>query len=230
MAKIYDLVALRIIVSTTEDCYKTLGIIHKLWKPLIGRIKDYIALPKPNGYQSLHTTVFGPEGEIFEIQIRTQEMHEQAEFGIASHWHYSDQKKTKSYLFDNCVQTSKNEVEWLQELAEWQKKIANGKEWEQRVKMDFFEDRIFAFTPQGDVLDLPQGATTIDFAYAVHSEVGDSCMGARVNGKIVPLNYMLKNGEIVDIIINKKASPKRDWLNFAKTSRAISRIKSKLQK
>ena len=230
MAKIYDLVALRIIVPNTEDCYKTLGTIHKMWKPLIGRIKDYIALPKPNGYQSLHTTVFGPEGEIFEIQIRTQQMHEQAEFGIASHWHYSDKKESKSYLLSGHVKTDKNEIEWLHELAEWQKKIADGKEWEHSVKMDFFEDRIFAFTPQGDVVDLPQGATTIDFAYAVHSEVGDACTGARVNGKIVPLNYILKNGEIVDIIVNKKTMPKRDWLNFAKTSRARSRIKSKLQK
>lgn len=229
MSKIYDLVALRIIVATTEDCYKTLGIIHKLWRPLIGRIKDYIALPKPNGYQSLHTTIFGPGGEIFEIQIRTQKMHEQAEFGIASHWHYSDKKKSKSYLSDKPITGDKNEIEWLHELADWQKKIADRKEWEKGVKMDFFEDRIFAFTPQGDVVDLPTGATTIDFAYAVHSEVGDSCSGAKVDGKIVPLNYILKNGEIVDIIVSKKAIPKRDWLSFAKTSRARSRIKSKLQ-
>jgi len=228
IGKIYDLVALRLIVSSTEDCYKALGIVHSLWKPLIGRIKDYIALPKPNGYQSIHTTVFGPEGEIFEIQIRTFGMHERAEFGIAAHWHYSDQKKTDKYYKRESKTLDKTELEWLKELAEWNKKADNKKEWEKGVKMDFFEDRIFTFTPQGDVINLPTGATTVDFAYAVHSEVGDACSGAKVNGKIVSLNNNLKNGDIVEIITNKKTHPKRDWLNFVKTSRAKNRIKSKL--
>jgi GTP pyrophosphokinase len=228
LSKIYDLVALRIILSTTEDCYKALGTIHSMWKPLIGRIKDYIALPKPNGYQSLHTTVFGPEGEIFEIQIRTKEMHEKAEFGIAAHWHYSEQKKSARYVDRKISFTDKNELEWLNELAEWQKKAQDKKEWEKGVKMDFFEDRIFAFTPLGDVINLPQGATPVDFAYAVHTDVGDKCAGAKVNGKIVSLNYNLKNGEIVDIITGKNSSPKRDWLNFTKTSRARGKIKNKL--
>jgi len=172
--------------------------------------------------------VFGPEGEIFEIQIRTQKMHEQAEFGITAHWHYSDNKNKKNYLTGKSVFMDKNELEWLNELAQWQKKVQNKKEWESGVKMDFFENRIFAFTPQGDVIDLPQGATPIDFAYAVHSEVGDHCVGAKVNGKIVPLSYGLKNGEIVDIITNKKTNPKRDWLNYVKTNRAKSRIKQKV--
>ena len=228
LSKIYDLVALRIILKTTEDCYKVLGIIHGLWKPLIGRIKDYIALPKPNGYQSLHTTVFGPEGKIFEIQIRTQEMHEQAEHGITAHWHYSAQKSTKKYLSRKAVGMSKDELLWLKELAEWQKKAQDKSEWEKGVKMDFFSDRIFTFTPQGDVFDLPIGATPIDFAYAVHTDVGDSCTGAKVSGKIVPLDYNLKNGDIVDIITGKKAQPKRDWLNFVKTNRAKGKIKAKL--
>lgn len=228
LSKIYDLVALRIIVSTTEDCYKTLGIIHNLWKPLIGRIKDYIALPKPNGYQSLHTTVFGPEGEIFEIQIRTAQMHEQAEHGVAAHWHFSEQKGTKNYFSRQITQISKNELCWLKELAEWQKKAKDKEEWTKGVKMDFFEDRIFAFTPQGDVFDLPIGATPIDFAYAVHTDIGDSCIGAKVNNKIVSLDYNLKNGDIVEIITGKKAQPKRDWLSFVKTSRAKGKIKAKL--
>jgi len=227
IGKIYDLVALRIVLHNTEDCYKSLGIIHSRWKPLIGRIKDYIALPKPNGYKSLHTTIFGPEGEIFEIQIRTQKMHEQAEFGIAAHWHYSENKKSGSYLVGKGSFIDKTEFVWLNELADWQKKIQDKNEWEKGVKMDFFQDRIFTFTPQGDVINLPSGATPIDFAYAVHSEVGDNCVGAKINGKIVPLSYNLKNGEIIDIITNKKAFPRRDWLGFVKTNRAKTKIKQK---
>lgn len=228
ISKIYDLVALRIILQSPEDCYRVLGIIHSLWKPLIGRIKDYIALPKPNGYQSLHTTVFGPEGEIFEIQIRTPEMHEQAEHGIAAHWHYSQQKGTKNYLHRKSDEIVKDELVWIKELSEWQKRAKDKNEWEKGIKMDFFSDRIFAFTPQGDVFDLPQGATPIDFAYAVHTDIGDRCIGARVNGKIVPLDYNLKNGEMIDIITSNKARPKRDWLRFVRTGRAKAKIKAKI--
>lgn len=228
LTKIYDLVALRIILPTTEDCYKALGIIHSLWKPLLGRIKDYIALPKPNGYQSLHTTVFGPEGEIFEIQIRTPQMHEHAEHGITSHWHYSEHKNSKNYLNGKSTSMAGDDLLWLKELAEWQKKARDKKEWVKGVKMDFFQDRIFVFTPQGDVFDLPIGATSIDFAYAVHTDIGDKCIGAKIGGRIVPLNYNLKNGDIVDIITSKIAKPKRDWLGFVKTSRAKSKIKAKL--
>lgn len=229
LGKIHDLMALRIIVPTQADCYRVLGVIHNHWRPLIGRIKDYIALPKPNGYQSLHTTVFGPEGEILEIQIRTKEMHEQAEFGIASHWHYSESKGGKDYKARKSAKITKNEAQWLNELARWHEKTKDSKEWVESVSMDFFQGRIFAFTPLGDVIDLPVGATPIDFAYAVHTDVGDSCVGAKVNGKIVPLKYNLKNGDIVEIATNKNSRPKRDWLRFVKTGRAKGKINSRLQ-
>ncbi len=221
--KIYDIVALRIIVKNTEDCYKTLGIIHQIWKPLIGRIKDYIAMPKPNGYQSLHTTVFGPDGNIIEIQIRSAQMHEKAEYGIAAHWHY---KKTSS-LPDI---KNKQDFAWIHELGKFQDNFKNKKEWSELLKLDFFKDRIFTFTPQGDIHDLPFGATPIDFAYAIHTEVGNTTVGAKVNSKIVKLNYVLKNGDIVEIITSKKSQgPKKDWLKFVKTTKAKDKIKSKVE-
>lgn len=223
MGKIYDLVAIRIIVPTVEECYQTLGIIHSMWKPLIGRIKDYIALPKPNGYQSLHTTVFGPDGEIIEIQIRTYEMHEKAENGVAAHWHYSDKKSDKKATM---APVGKDQTKWLQELGHWQEGLKGAKELDEALKLDFFHDRIFVFSPGGDVSDLPVNACPIDFAYSVHTEIGQNCQGARVNGKIVKLNYPLKNGDIVDIITKKSSKPKRDWLKFVKTSRARSKIRS----
>lgn len=217
--KIYDIIALRIIVNSTEDCYKVLGMIHSIWKPLIGRIKDYIALPKPNGYRSLHTTVFGPDGEIIEIQIRTREMHRINENGVAAHWYYSE-KKNSQFL-------PQDQLDWLKELANWQEK--NQKEWYRGLSLDFFHKRIYAFTPQGDVIDLPADATPIDFAYSIHTDVGNKCGGAKVNGRIVKLNHILDNGDIVEIITNQKSKgPKRDWLRFAKTQRAISKIKSQI--
>lgn len=219
--KIYDIVALRIIVNNMEDCYKTLGIIHRMYRPLIGRIKDYIAMPKPNGYQSIHTTVFGPAGNIIEIQIRTQEMHEAAEYGVAAHWHYKEKNRKP-------LSTDKNKLSWIKDLQKFQEEHQHldKKEWSEILKLDFFRDRIFAFTPQGDVHDLPLGATPVDFAYAIHSEVGNATAGAKVNGKIVKLDYQLKNGDIVEIITSKKSSgPKRDWLKFVKTSKAKDKIR-----
>lgn len=221
LEKIYDLVALRVIVKTIEDCYKVLGIVHKKWRPLPGRIKDYIALPKPNGYQSLHTTVFCLDGKITEIQIRTGEMHDLAEYGIAAHWYYKEGGDKVG---------SKNKLRWIQELADWQRMIKDPEEWKKTLKLDFFENRIFVFTPQGDVHDLPQGATPVDFAFAVHSEIGRRCNGTKVNGKIATLDYPLQNGDIVEIVINKKSTgPKRDWLAFVKTNRAKELIKKSLK-
>lgn len=226
MTKIYDLVALRIIVGKIETCYKVMGIIHKNHKPLIGRIKDYIAVPKPNGYRSLHTTVFDSEGEIVEIQIRTWEMHEQAEFGIAAHWHYETTKDQKN-LKQNNFSIPKEQTQWLNELARWHEKITDPEEWTRGLEMDFFRDQIFVYTPQGDILNLPAGSTPVDFAYSIHSEIGNSCKGAKVNKKIVKLNSTLKNGDIVEIITDKKNStPKKDWLKFVKSNRAKDRIKS----
>ncbi len=226
ISKIYDLVAVRIIVNNLEDCYKVLGIIHQTWRPLIGRIKDYIAVPKPNGYQSLHTTVFAIDGEIIEIQVRTKQMHDMAENGIAAHWHYKDIRQKPT----NMTKIARDQLVWLRELEKWQQNIKDSKEFSQVLKLDFFKDRIFVFTPQGDVHDLPLGATPVDFAYAIHSDVGNTCIGAKLNGKMIRLDQPLKNGDIVDILTKKESQPKRDWLKFVKTSRARSRIKSYLVK
>lgn len=226
ISKIYDIVAVRVVVTNIEECYRVLGIVHAIWRPLIGRIKDYIAMPKPNGYQSLHTTVFGPDGEIVEIQIRTKEMHDRAENGIAAHWHYSGSGAEKH----QASRITKEQLGWLKELRHWQESLKNAQELSQALTLDFFRDRIFVFTPQGDVRDLPLNATPVDFAYSVHSEIGEACVGARVNGKLVKLNYPLRNGDIVEIITKKASSPKRDWLRFVKTSRARSKIRSTLEK
>jgi len=226
LSSIYDLVALRIIVNTIEECYKTLGIIHKNWKPLVGRIKDYIAMPKPNGYRSIHTTVFGPGGEIVEIQIRTKEMHQQAEFGIAAHWHYSEKKGGIDYILRKNSRVPKEELVWVKELANWQKALADNKEMISTLGMDFFSKRIFVYTPTGDVKNLPVGATPIDFAYAVHTDLGNHTGGAKVNNKMVDFSHQLQSGDIVEIIKKKNASPKTDWLEYAKTSLARAKIKS----
>jgi len=215
--KIYDIVALRIVVPTIEDCYNVLGIIHSLWTPLPGRIKDYIALPKPNGYQSIHTSVFAENGVITEIQIRTPEMHRQAEFGIAAHWYYGERKQSQLM--------NKEQLAWVKELARWQSRIKNAQDLEQALSLDFFSNRIFAFTPIGDVIDLPQGATAIDFAYAVHTAVGNQCYGAKINGKMSPIATVLNNGDVIEIIKNKKVKPSRDWLKIAKTELAKSWIR-----
>jgi GTP pyrophosphokinase len=221
LGKIYDLIALRLIVPTVADCYGALGILHGMFRPMPGRIKDYIANPKPNGYQSLHTTVFTDDGEIVEFQIRTKEMHEQAEFGIAAHWRY---KQSGSKI--------KNQhIKWLNELVKWQKQIKDNDQFLQTVKLDVFQNRIFVFTPKGDVIDLPDGATPIDFAYHVHSSLGDKCVGARVNDQLVNLGYQLKSGDIVEIITDKnRAGPNPDWLELVKTSMAKSKIRNAMHK
>ena len=226
LSRIYDLVALRIIVTKIEECYQVLGMIHKMWRPLMGRIKDYIALPKPNGYASIHTTIFGPGGEIVEIQIRTKAMHEQAEYGIAAHWHYSEKKGTLDYFLKKTTQIPKRELAWVKELMRLQKALSDNKEIVKTLNTDFFSDRIFVYTPTGDVRDLPQGATPIDFAYSIHTDVGNHLKGAKVNGKMVAISHVLQNGDIVEIMTNKNSSPKRDWLEFAHTSLAKSRIKN----
>ena len=219
--KIYDLVALRVIVSDVKDCYRTLGVIHKSWKPLLGRIKDYIALPKPNGYQALHTTLFCIEGKITEIQVKTKEMHQEAENGIAAHWAAKEGVDLK---------TQKRRFAWVTQLSDWQKGVANPKEYLDGLKIDFFKKRIFVFTPMGDVIDLPEGATPIDFAYAVHTEIGNKCYGAKVNGKMTTLSGSLKNGDVVEIVIDKKRRPSQHWLTFAKTNLAKSKIRDELRK
>ena len=219
--KIYDLVALRVIVSDVRDCYRALGLIHKSWRPLPGRIKDYISLPKPNGYQALHTTVFCIEGKITEIQVKTKKMHEEAECGIAAHW------ATKEGV---DLKTQRKKFSWVVQLSDWQKGITNPKEYLEGLKIDFFKNRIFVFTPMGDVIDLPEGATPVDFAYAVHTEIGNQCSGAKVNGKIVTISETLKNGDVVEIIIDKKRHPSQHWIGFVKTNLAKSRIRDELKK
>ena len=215
---IYDLIAVRILVDTVKDCYAVLGIVHSMWKPLPGRFKDYIAMPKPNMYQSLHTTVISDTGEIFEIQIRTYEMHEVAEYGIAAHWKYKG-GKTQGKDVDS-------KLDWLRQLLEWQNDLKDPKEFIDTLKIDFFDDEVFVFTPNGDVVDLPEGSTPVDFAYRVHTGVGNTCVGAKVDSRIVPLNYKLKNGNIVEVITQKSSSgPSRDWLKFVKSPRAKQKIK-----
>ncbi len=230
--KVYDLVALRIIVNTVEECYMVLGLVHKLWKPLPGRIKDYIALPKPNGYQSLHTTVFCEEGKITEIQIRTKKMNEEAERGIAAHWYYSEQKGLKAYIKKIVTLPPEKKFAWIQQLRDWQKELdsASPNEFLESLKIDFFKDRIFVFTPKGDVIDLPENATPIDFAYHIHTDVGDRTVAAKVDGKIIALDQNLKNGQVVEIITRKEKNVNRRWLDLAKTSLAKSKIKSSLRR
>ncbi len=217
--KIYDLVAVRIMVPDIAACYAALGAIHHHYQPLPGRIKDYIAMPKPNGYQSLHTTVVCEGGHIVEVQIRTPQMHEQAEFGVAAHWFYTESNKPKSGAIVD------RRMDWINQLKQWQKDMSDSDEFLESLKIDFFNDRIFVYTPNGDVLDLPQGATPIDFAYIVHTQVGHSCVGAKVNGKMVPLDYGLENGDSVEILTQKKKGPSQQWLSFVKTQKARSDIR-----
>jgi len=214
--EIYDLTAMRVLVGSVKDCYGAIGVIHSLWKPLPGRFKDWVAMPKFNMYQALHTTVIGPEGRPLEIQIRTQEMHDTAEYGVAAHWMYKDGQRRPE-----------DRVEWLKHLVDWQKELQDPQEFAESLKTDLFEDEVFVFTPKGEVKSLQQGANPLDFAYAVHTDVGHRCVGAKVNGKIVPLHYELQSGDIVDVLTSKKErGPSRDWLSLAKTTRAQSKIRA----
>jgi GTP diphosphokinase / guanosine-3',5'-bis(diphosphate) 3'-diphosphatase len=228
LEKIYDLVALRVIVPDVETCYATLGAIHGLWSPLPNRFKDYIARPKPNGYRSLHTTVFCVDHKITEFQIRTREMHDEAELGIAAHWGYQQIKSTKHHADWKGVQ-SRHELLWVEQLRNWQKTFTNHAEFVDSVKTDFFKDRIFVVTPQNDVIDLPIGSTPVDFAYRIHSDIGDACVGAKVNGKIAQLEDELHSGDIVEILTRRGKKPSEGWLAFLKTELARRHVRSALR-
>jgi GTP diphosphokinase / guanosine-3',5'-bis(diphosphate) 3'-diphosphatase len=227
LARITDLMAIRVIVHTIEECYQTLGVIHALWKPLPGRIKDYIAMPKSNGYQSLHTTVFCISNITTEFQIRTQSMHEEAELGIAAHWAYEEAGKPKKGTVAPSEKTA-----WIKKLHDWQREFAegSGEEFMEALKIDFFKDRIFALTPKGEVIDLPENATPVDFAYHIHSEIGDHMAGAKVNGKMVPFSHKLSSGDSVEIITQKNQKPNADWLGMAHSSLARGHIRSALRR
>ena len=219
--QIYDLVGFRVIVDTLTECYGALGVVHANWKPVPGRFKDYIALPKNNMYQSLHTTVIGLYGERVEVQIRTHEMHRVAEFGIAAHWKYKGGEAV------GAVEAQR--FAWLRQLLEWQQNVSDPQEFLGSVKEDLFSDEVFVFTPKGDVLNFPEGASVIDFAYRIHSEVGHHCAGARVNGRLVPLRYRMRNGDTVEIVTTANQTPSKDWLNHVQTSRAKARIRGWLR-
>ncbi len=215
--QIYDVIAFRVVVESVRDCYGSLGIVHSNWTPIPGRFKDFVALPKPNLYQSLHTTVIGPRSDRMEVQIRSQEMNRIADQGIAAHWQYKE--KIPIGAADGQA------FAWLRQLMEWQRDLKDPTEFIETVKIDLFQDEVFVFTPKGDVKALPKGSTPIDFAYAIHSKVGDSCSGARINGLIVPLRYTLRNGDTIDILTSPNQKPSKDWLKFVATSRAKTRVR-----
>lgn len=221
--QVYDIIAFRVIVESVADCYASLGVVHGMFTPLPGRFKDYIALPKPNMYQSLHTTLFGPEQERVEVQIRTAEMHRVAELGIAAHWKYKERGRAGTDSRDA------QRFHWLRELMEWQKELKDPQDFLDGVRLELFQDEIYVFTPKGDVRVFPRGATPIDFAFAVHSDVGSHCAGARVNGAIVPLRYQLHSGDVIEIITESNRHPTKDWLEFAETSRARGKIRAYLR-
>ncbi len=218
-SEIYDLIAVRIIVDTVGDCYSALGAVHSLWHPLPGRFKDYIAMPKYNMYQSLHTTVIGPAGRPLEVQIRTEEMHHMSEYGVAAHWRYKEGADRKDADFDR-------QLAWLRQMVDWQDETQDSREFLKSLKVDLAPAEVFVFTPQGEVLSLRSGSTPVDFAYAIHTEVGNHCVGAKVNGKIVPLSYELQVGDRVEILTQKSAAPSRDWANTVKTPRARAKIRA----
>ncbi|HLB59036.1 MAG TPA: bifunctional (p)ppGpp synthetase/guanosine-3',5'-bis(diphosphate) 3'-pyrophosphohydrolase, partial [Bdellovibrionota bacterium] len=215
--QVYDIVAYRIITNSVAQCYEILGLIHSIWKPVPGRFKDYIAMPKANGYQSLHTTVIGPDAERIEIQIRTKDMHEIAERGVAAHWVYKEGEIAPRDL---------NRFKWLRSLVEYHKEVRDSSEFLDVVKVDLSAGDVYVFTPKGDVFELPQGATPLDFAYTVHTDVGNRCIGAKINGKIVPLKYHLKSGDTIEVLTSPTQHPHKDWLNIVKTSRAKSKIRA----
>ncbi len=218
---IYDLTAVRVIVENVKDCYGSLGVVHSQWKPIPGRFKDYIAMPKPNMYQSLHTTVVGPGGDPLEIQIRTLEMHRTSEYGIAAHWRYKEGSKSDPF---------EHKLTWLRSLLEWQNDMRDSRAFMENLKLDLFENQVFIFSPKGDVYPLPAAATPLDFAFQVHTDVGTHCVGVKVNGKIVPLDYQLKNGDICEVLVNKSSRPSLDWLSLVRTSSAKHKIKQWFRK
>ena len=223
-SEIYDLIAVRVIVKSVRDCYSALGAVHTLWHPMPGRFKDYIAMPKFNMYQSLHTTVMGPAGRPLEVQIRTEEMHRASEYGVAAHWRYKESGgKVSASALDQ-------QLAWLREMVDWQDETEDSREFLKSLKMDLDESEVFVFTPKGEVMSLRAGATPVDFAYAIHTEVGNHCVGAKVNGSIVPLSYRLQVGDRVEILTQKSASPSRDWLTMVKTPSARSKIRSYFSK
>ncbi len=223
--EIYDLTAMRVIVDSVKDCYGAVGVIHSLWKPLPGRFKDFIAMPKANMYQSLHTTVIGPEGRPLEIQIRTREMHDLAEFGIAAHWMYKESASQAEGRMPAA--DAEGRLKWLRSLLDYQQDEADPREFMETLKVDLFEDEVFVFTPKGEVKSLAAGSTPLDFAYEIHTDVGHRCVGAKVNGKIVPLSYQLRSGDIVEVLTsNRERGPSRDWLALVKTTRARNKIKA----
>lgn len=229
LSEIYDLLAVRVLVDTVKDCYGVLGIVHSLWRPIPGRFKDYVAVPKSNMYQSLHTTVVSTNGQPLEIQIRTFEMHRISEYGIAAHWRYKESGTSKIATGSNKAFDEK--LSWVRQLLEWHQDMRDPHEFVNTVKMDVFADEVFVFTPRGDVIDLPQGSVPIDFAYRIHTGVGNSCIGAKVNGRIVPLDYQLSNGDIVEVITSKQtAGPSRDWLNIVGASETKNKIKQWFKK
>ncbi|ADU63079.1 MAG: bifunctional (p)ppGpp synthetase/guanosine-3',5'-bis(diphosphate) 3'-pyrophosphohydrolase [Pseudodesulfovibrio sp.] len=222
--EIYDLIAFRIILESVKDCYAVLGLIHSIWRPVPGRFKDYISIPKANMYQSLHSTVIGPDGERIEVQIRTEEMNRIAEYGVAAHWQYKEVGKGSKRARSADTRDAERYT-WLRQIMDWQRELSDPREFMASLRLEMFQEEVYVFTPSGDIKELPEGATPVDFAYAIHSEVGDKCAGAKVNGRIVPLHSPLKNGDSVEIITDKNRMPSRDWLKFVKTAKARTRIK-----
>ncbi|MEG0969498.1 MAG: bifunctional (p)ppGpp synthetase/guanosine-3',5'-bis(diphosphate) 3'-pyrophosphohydrolase, partial [Acidaminococcaceae bacterium] len=230
LSEIFDLLAIRVLVDSVKDCYGTLGIVHSLWRPIPGRFKDYVAVPKSNMYQSLHTTVLSGNGQPLEIQIRTFEMHRISEYGIAAHWRYKEAGNSPKQG-QSSDKTFDAKLSWLRQLLEWHQDMRDPHEFVNTVKMDVFADEVFVFTPRGDVIDLPVGSIPIDFAYRIHTDVGNRCVGAKVNGRIVPLEYKLNNGDIVEVITSKQANgPSRDWLNIVGSSESRNKIRQWFKK